>query len=134
MIAVRDRSKRNPAIAHLAEPIQFAVERQVLKYAQYRHEKGQDHGEPCERSPVGKRAKSLRRQKEQDHHAQQEQEFSSCGKPRSRKPKRPLNEHYQRQRRQREKQLRENDFSPVIGVEKLLRPEYQQNSAETFED
>jgi hypothetical protein len=62
------------------------------------------------------------------------QEFSSCGKPRSRKPKRPLNEHYQRQGRQREKQLRENDFSPVIGVEKLLRPEYQQNSAERFED
>src|SRR5215469_4137599 len=66
VVAVDVRTKRNSAIAHLTEPVQFAVEGKLLQDAQNRHKKTEYHDEPDESAPLVRGAEDLRDKEEND--------------------------------------------------------------------
>ena len=72
MIPVHVRTKGQSAIAHLAKPIQFPVERQVLQDAKNGDEKSQSHQEPYQPSPVTRLQVGLGHQVNQDQVGDQE--------------------------------------------------------------
>src|SRR5258706_10825681 len=72
VIAVHVRTKGDAPVMHLAKPIEFAVEGQMLKDAKNRHEKTKRHNEPNEETPVVGGAKRLSGEKKKQSQSGQE--------------------------------------------------------------
>src|SRR5713101_8978994 len=78
MIAVHVGTKGNPAVAHFAEPIEFAVKGQVLQDAEDGHEKPKRHDEPHEEAPVVRGTKRLGSEEKKESQGGQEQKIDAC--------------------------------------------------------
>src|SRR5689334_23844303 len=77
MIAVHVGTEGNSAIAHLAEPIEFAVKGQVLQDAEDGHEKPKRHYEPHEEAPVVRSTKRLGCKEKKESQGDQELEVDT---------------------------------------------------------
>src|SRR5258705_9116834 len=88
MIAVGIRSKWNAAIAHLAKPIEFPVEGQVLKNAEAADQEPETHAEPDKASPVLQSPESLNGKEKEDQVGKEQEEFNSCVEGRGRSEER----------------------------------------------
>src|SRR5262249_38760146 len=118
VIAVHIGTKRNAAIAHLAEPIEFSVEGQMLEYSETSDEEGQQHAEPEKSSPVLQRAKRLRRKEHENYIGDQQLEFESRGVGRGRAAKEKLHRDYRGDRDERRQNAWNNDFLFTVDQKK----------------
>src|SRR5229473_2700057 len=66
VVAVYVRTEGNPAIAHLAEPVELPVERQVLQDAEYGHQESEADDKPDEAAPILDGLEDLGRQEEKN--------------------------------------------------------------------
>ena len=75
VIAIDVGAEGNPAVAHLAKPVELAVECELLKDAECRDEETKNHDEPDVAAPVVGKAEGLRREEEDEDVGDEEVEL-----------------------------------------------------------
>ena len=99
MVAIGVWTEGDPAVAHLAKPIELSVKSEVLQDAENSHQEPETHHEPDEAAPILKRPERLRGQKEKKDVGKEKLEFHARAVRRGSEVKQPLAEGDQQQSR-----------------------------------
>jgi len=129
MIAVHVGPEWNPAVFHVAKPIQPPIEGKVLEKAEKADQEPENHPEPNESAPILKRAESLHGKKKKDEVGDEKQEFHPRAVRRSGAMKKPLTQHDQGKSRERREKRGKNNSVFMAEIDPASPDEKEQSGA-----
>ncbi len=125
LIAIDVGPEGNAAEAHLPQPVNLSVERQVLQDAKGTHQKTKKHREPHELFPVFHGAERLCGEKQHDGVGQEQLELGARAVGKFRVEGSPLHEYQEHQRAHGQQQRRNHHLFFAMGID-AQGPSHQQ--------
>src|SRR5580698_9267698 len=136
VIAVDVWAEGNSAVAHLAEPVEFPVEGELLENAERGDEKTENHDEPDVAAPIVGIAEGLRGEKEDEDVGDEEVELHARVVSGGGGAQEQLAERYGGQQDERRKQRRDVDALLVVALVEIKEkgPKKEEKTGAGFDD